>query len=85
MDRESFGQRFIITVIRYSTGVGLENTWTTNLDYNFYILRGLYLKRFVFRLLFILLDLDLKNLDYEFGLRLLDSTGFGLGNTWPVI
>ena len=44
---ESFGQRFIITLIRYFTGLGLENTWTMNLDYN-YILQDLDLK--IFRL-----------------------------------
>ena len=59
-----FGQRFIITLIRYFTGVGLENTWTTNLDYKYYILRDLDLKHLDygsgFWLLFISLDLDLK-------------------------
>ena len=34
LDWKSFGQ-FIITLIRYVTGIGLENTWTTNLDYNY--------------------------------------------------
>ena len=48
---EIFGQQFIIRLIRYFTGVGLENTWTTNLDYKYYILR----------------DLDLKHLDYGSG------------------
>ena len=37
-DWKSFGERFIITPIRYFTGVRLETTWTTNLDYNYYIL-----------------------------------------------
>ena len=34
-DWKSFGQPFIITLFRYFTGARLENTWTTNLDYNY--------------------------------------------------
>ena len=42
-----------LTIIlkRYFTGVGFENTWTTNLDYNYYTLR----------------DLDFKELELRFG------------------
>ena len=42
LDWKSYG--FIITLITYFTGVGFENTWTTNLDYNYYILRDLDFK-----------------------------------------
>ena len=38
---QSFGQWFIITLIRYFSGVGLDDACTTNLDYNYYILRDL--------------------------------------------
>ena len=34
LDWKSFGERFIFTLITYFTGIGFENTWTTNLDYN---------------------------------------------------
>ena len=47
LDWKSYGQKsygFIITLITYFTGVGFENTWTTNLDYNYYILRDLDFK-----------------------------------------
>ena len=57
---EIFGQRFIIILIRYFTSAGLGHTWTTNLNYSYYILRHLDFKvpelHFRFRLLFILLD-----------------------------
>ena len=43
LDWKSFGQQFIITLISYFAGVGLENNWTTNMDYN-YNLRDLDLK-----------------------------------------
>ena len=67
---KSFGQRFIVILIRYFTAAGLGNTWTTSLNYNYYILRDLEFKvpglRFGFQLLFminfILLDLDLEKL-----------------------
>ena len=45
----------IIILIRYFTGVRLENTWNTNLYYNYYILWDLDY-RFGFGFLFILLD-----------------------------
>ena len=32
LDWKPFGQWFMIILIIYFTGVGLENTWTTNLD-----------------------------------------------------
>ena len=83
LDWKSYGQRFIITLIRYFPGFGFENNWTTNLDYNYFILRDLDFKY---------LDCCLshwiwnsKYLDYDFWLWLLDFTGFGLGNTWTVI
>ena len=38
---EKFGQRFIIILIRYFTGAGLWDTWTTNLDSNYHIFTGL--------------------------------------------
>ena len=41
LDWKSFGQQFIINFIRYFTGAGLGNTWTMNLDYNYYILQAL--------------------------------------------
>ena len=41
LDWKYFGKPFIITLIRYFIGVGLENTWTMNLDYNYYILLDL--------------------------------------------
>ena len=41
LDCKSFGQRFIINFIRQFTDPGLGNTWTMNLDYNYYILRAL--------------------------------------------
>ena len=37
------------TLIRYFTGVGFENTWTTNMDYD-YIIRNLDLKILGFRI-----------------------------------
>ena len=67
-------------------GVGFENTWTTNLDYNYYILRHLVFKilrlRIWISIVIYLTGLDLKVL----GLRIwimtnLDFTGFELGNT----
>ena len=64
---KSFGQQVIITVIRYFTGVRLENIWTTNLDYNFYILQDLNLKMFG---LWICISIVIYR------------TGFGLKNTW---
>ena len=68
-DWKSFGQRFIITLIRYLTeldlkilglriwitGFGLENTWITNLDFDYYL--WIWTRKY---------------LNYEFGLRLLD-------------
>ena len=44
LDWKSFGQRSIITHIRYFTGVGYENTSTMILDYNYYILQDLHFK-----------------------------------------
>ena len=44
LDWKSYGQRFIITLIRYFPGFGFENNWTTNLDYNYFILRDLDFK-----------------------------------------
>ena len=41
LDWKSFGQQFTINFIRYFTGTGLGNTWTMNLDYNYYILQAL--------------------------------------------
>ena len=39
LDWKSYGQRFITTLIRYfPAGIGFENNWTTNLDYNCFIL-----------------------------------------------
>ena len=40
MDGKYFGQRFI----GYFAGARLGNTWTTNLDYNYYIFRDLDFK-----------------------------------------
>ena len=40
LDWKSFGEQF---KIRYFTGTGLRNTWTTNLDYSYYILWDFYL------------------------------------------
>ena len=34
LDWKSFGQRFVIILVEYITGDGLENTWATNLDYD---------------------------------------------------
>ena len=51
--------------IRYFTDLGLENTRTTNLDYNYYILRDLDLKIFGLRILILIV---------------IYLTGFGLGN-----
>ena len=50
LDWKSYGQRLIATLIRYFPAgvVGFENNWTTNLDYNYFILQ----------------DLDFKYLDY---------------------
>ena len=55
---EIFGQQFIIIVIRYFTGVGLENSWTMNLDIAIIILYGIWALKYLvygfrFRLLFI--------------------------------
>ena len=67
LEWKSFGQRFVITLIRYFTGVVFENTWTTNLDYNYYILR----------------DLDFKILRLQIWiLVIIYLTGFGLESTW---
>ena len=71
---KSFGQRFII-VIRYFTGAGLGNTWTTNLDYNYYILQNLEFKvpglQVWISIVIYLTGLGLKktwsmNLDYDY-------------------
>ena len=57
----------MITLIRYFTSFGLENTWTTNLDYNYYILW----------------DSDLKTLGLRIWISIvIYLTGFGLENTW---
>ena len=65
----SYGQRIIIKLITYFTGVGFENTWITNFHYNDYILQDLGFKildyGFEFRLLSILLDLGLKVLGLQ--------------------
>ena len=78
LDLKSFGQQFVITLItvfRYFTGVRLENTWTTNLDYNYHILWDLDLKlmnyKFGFWLLCISLDLDLKILEVQIWIRII--------------
>ena len=76
-----------ITLITYFTGFRFENTLTSNLDYNYYILRNLDFK--IFRLwiwisiVVYLTGLGLENtwttnLDY-------DVNGFGLWNTWTVV
>ena len=66
---KSFGQRFIIILIRYFVDAGLGNTWATNLDYNYYILRDLDFKvpglRFCFSIVIYLTGLGL-----ELGLRI---------------
>ena len=78
------GQRFIITLIAYFTGVRFQNIWPTNLDYNYYILRDLDFKiirsQIWISIVIYLAGFELERtyLDYEFGLRLLDFTGFGL-------
>ena len=59
-----FGLRYIL-LIRYFAGVGLKNTWTTNLE-TIIIFYGIW---------------TLKYLDCDFGLRLLYFTEFGVGNT----
>ena len=41
LDWKTYGQRFITTLVRYFSGVGFDNNWTTNLDYNYFILRDL--------------------------------------------
>ena len=42
LDWKSYGQQFITTIIRYfPAGVGFENNWTTNLDYNYITGSGL--------------------------------------------
>ena len=75
---KSFGQRFIITLIRYFTGVRPEKTWTTNLDCNYYILRDLDLKLLGLRIWILIViygsrleNTWTKNLDYDY----LDFTG----------
>ena len=50
LHQKPFGQQFIIILIRYFTGVGYKNTWTANLDYNYYILQ----------------DSDFKSTDFDF-------------------
>ena len=64
LDWKSYGQRFIITLIRYFPGFGFGNNWTTNLDYNYFIFTGFGLQ--ILRLLFISLDLELKVLGLRF-------------------
>ena len=65
-DWRSFGQRFIISIFRYFTGVGFENTLTTNLDYFYYILQ----------------ELDFKILRLRIWILIvIYLTGFGLENT----
>ena len=63
-----------MTLIRYFTGVGLENTWTTNY-YNNYTLRGLDIKvlglRIWISIIIYLTGLGLENtcttnLDYDY-------------------
>ena len=45
LDWKSYGQRFITTLIRYfPASVGFKNNWTTNLDYNYFILQDLDFK-----------------------------------------
>ena len=52
-DWKSYGQQFITTFVRYfPAGIGFENDWTKNLDYNYFILQ----------------DLDFKYLDYGVGI-----------------
>ena len=87
LDRKSFGQQFIITLISYFTGVGLENTWTTNMDYN-YILQDFCLKIIGLRIWISIViygsgveNTWTTNLDYDYQIL----TGFGLGNTWALI
>ena len=58
-----------MTLIRYFTGVGLENTWTTNYC-NYYTLRGLDIKVLGLRIWISIV---------------IYLTGFGLGNTCTVI
>ena len=41
LDWKTYGQRFITILVRYFSGVGFDNNWTTNLDYNYFILRDL--------------------------------------------
>ena len=69
LDGKSFGQQFIIAIITYFTGIGFENTWTTNLDYNYYSLQ----------------DLDFKILTLQIWLLIvIYLTGFGLESTWTM-
>ena len=89
--RYGFGlETFWTAIIRYFIGAGLENTWATNLDYNYYILLDLEFKKLGLWIwispVIYLTRLGLENnWKYEFGLQLVNFTWFGLGNTWTVI
>ena len=64
---EIIWQQFIIIHIRYFICAGLEITWTSNLDFNHYILW----------------DLDFKVLGLQIWISIATYlTGFGLENTW---
>ena len=78
-----------MTLVRYFTFVGLENTCTRNLNYNYYILQDLDCKVYTW-----IMDLD-QIVIYLTGFGLentwtmnlgkyysLDIAGFGFGNTW---
>ena len=85
---KSFGQQFIITLMSYFTGAGLENTWTMSLDHTSteFGLENTWVTDLDFDCYFILPDLNLKIPGhYKFGLRLLDFTGFRLGNMWTYL
>ena len=64
---EIFRAAFIIILIRCFTGVGLENVWTTKVDYNNYILKDLEFKILGLRI-------GISNIIYLTGLRF-ESSG----------
>ena len=70
MDWKSFAQRFIIILIRYILHwhwTWTANTWTANLDYNYYILW----------------DMDFKALGLRIWILIvIFLTGLGLENSW---
>ena len=74
---KSCGQRFIITLIIYFTGVGFENTGTTDLEYNYLTgFNRIWTLKYLddglgFRLLFTLLDLNLKILGLRIWIKII--------------